>query len=390
MARADAGVALRTKCLLLLLCAAFLGPARGQTPEETLAKAELAEPLLLMGAAVQLDRAGKKDEAVFWFYAGQLRARYSPLLKGENSQLVVIFTMSGEGINAHAQKDVPRMAKTIDRVLDWDEKTFAAWAKAQKLDPSDVKLAADRARTREGLVALMAELRSKREHYEKLAREYKDPEEQRRAALEEEARQIRANFSTRTVERVVDGHRLRLPANYFSRMGLKEPDRAEVRDLVLALFLPEMEGFSTATPVDLGGLRNLMWVRVNDPNMNRNAFELFEAFVASQPKTEPLFGSDAFFFDAFNNPGKFRLPLYGYTNEHVLALDRPGRDRAYVSCVAPERNITRTNPQCRLFMRHAASGLRVSAAFSQDYGNDWQRIIDRIHALLDTWHVRQP
>jgi hypothetical protein len=41
-------------------------------------------------------------------------------------------------------------------------------------------------------------------------------------------------------------------------------------------------------------------------------------------------------------------------------------------------------------MRHAASGLRVSAAFSQDYGNDWQRIIDRIHALLDTWHVRQP
>jgi hypothetical protein len=41
-------------------------------------------------------------------------------------------------------------------------------------------------------------------------------------------------------------------------------------------------------------------------------------------------------------------------------------------------------------MRHARSGLRLSATFSQDYGNDWQRIVDQIHALLDTWHVNKP
>lgn len=343
-----------------------------------------------MGAAVRLDQAGKKDDAVFWFYAGQLRARYSPQLKGENSQLVMIFTMAGEAINAHAQKDILKMEKTVQRVLAWDEQTFAAWAKAQRFDPADPKLADDRAKSRAGLAALMVELKSKREHYEKQAREYKDPEQERRAALEEEARQVRANYSTRTVERVVAGQTLRLPANYFSRVGLKEADRAGLNDLVLALFLPGMEGFSPATPIELRGLRNLMWVRINDPNMHRNAFELFEAFVASRPQTVRVFGSEAFVFDGHKNPGNYRLPLYGYANEYVFTLDRPNRERAYLSCQAPEPNIHSPNPQCRLFMRHASSGLRVSAAFSQDYGDDWQRIIDRIHDLLDTWQVSKP
>src|SRR5262245_58927419 len=84
-------------------CAAFFGLVWSQTAEETLANAEVSEPLALMGAAIQLNRSGSKDESVFWFYAGQLRARYSPQLKGENSQLVLIFTAAGEAINAHAQ-----------------------------------------------------------------------------------------------------------------------------------------------------------------------------------------------------------------------------------------------------------------------------------------------
>ena len=375
---------------LAVFCATFLGPAWGQTPEETLAKAEVSEPLALMGAAVHLNRGGKKDEAVFWFYAGQLRARYSPQLKGENSQLVLIFTMAGEAINAHAQRDILQMEKTVRRVLEWDDKTFAAWAKAHRLDPSEAKLAAGRAKARAGLVAMMGELKSKREHYEKLAREYKDPEEQQRAQQQEYARQIRENFSTRTVERVVAGQTLRLPANYFSRTGLKEPGRTEVRDLALAVFLPGLEGFSVGTPLEFGNMRNLMWVRINDHNMHRDAAELFEAFIATQPRTMRIFGSEAFFFDVYNNPSKSRLPLYGDMNEYVFTLDRPGRERTYMSCRAPVSNIHNANPQCQLFMRHARSGLRLSAKFSQDYGNDWQRIIDQIHALLDTWHVNKP
>ena len=77
-------------------------------------------------------------------------------------------------------------------------------------------------------------------------------------------------------------------------------------------------------------------------------------------------------------------------NEYVFTLDRPGRERTYMSCAAPEFGIRTSDPQCQLFMRHARSGLRLSAKFSQDYGDDWQRIVDHLQALLDAWYVSRP
>ena len=347
-----------------------------QTPETTLAKAEIAEPLALMGAAIELDRSGKKDEAVFWFYAGQLRARYSPQLKGENSQLVQIFMMVSGPVNAHAQRDILQMEKTIQRVFEWDEKSFAAWAEAHRLTPENAQLTADRAKARDGLTAMMEELKSKREHYEKAAREYKDPEMEMRAQQQEYAKRIRENFSTRMVERVIAGQTLHMPANYFSRTGLQEQYRTEERHLTLSLFLPGLEGFSAGTPLEFGSMRNLVWMRINDPNVHRNAAELFEQFIATQPKMVWVFGSKAYFFDVRNNPGKSALPLHGYMNEYVFVQDRPGRARTYMSCQAPESNIQNPNSRCKLFMLHTKSTLRVNAEFSQDYGNDWQRIAD--------------
>src|SRR3954470_18155103 len=77
---------------------------------EVLADADRAEPLALMQAAARQLEFGVKDDAVLWFYAGQLRARYSPLLSGEASQQLTISTMTlGESINAHGMRDIVRM-----------------------------------------------------------------------------------------------------------------------------------------------------------------------------------------------------------------------------------------------------------------------------------------
>jgi hypothetical protein len=327
------------------------------------------------------------NEAVFWFYAGQLRARYSPKLKGENSQLVLIFAMMGEPINAHAQSDILGMEKTIERVLAWDTQTFDVWAAANAYDPSNEKLIADRAKVREGLVGMMEELKSKREQYEKIAREYKSPEEQQREAQQEYAKRIEKSFSTRLLERVVEGKMFRLPANYFTRLGLEEPGRNQLKDLTLTVFLPEFAGFTKNSPLELGGNKSVMWVRINDPNEVKNALQLFEAFIATKPPTVRVFGAEAYLFDVYKNPAKVPLPLYGYMNEYVFRHNGPKGELVYMSCQAPISNIHNPNPQCRLFMRHSASGLRVNATFSQVYGENWVQIVDRLYGFLDAWYV---
>ena len=85
----------------------------------------LKEPLLLFKPAWVLFEQGKKHEAVFWFYAAQLRTRYQLVFeKGDHGQLMSIMLMTmGEPINNHALQDIPRFLRTLDRVLEWDRDT---------------------------------------------------------------------------------------------------------------------------------------------------------------------------------------------------------------------------------------------------------------------------
>lgn len=356
----------------------------GAATAELLRAADRAEPLMLMLAATHLARAGKMDDAVFWFYAGQLRARYSLKLKGENSQLVQIFTMVGTPINMHAQRDIVGMGRTIDRVLAWDAQTVAAWAGAHGHDPADPTLAADRLRARQGLQGLMAELNGKRAHYEQLARDWKSPEQEQR----EYAERIQRRFSTQPLERVVAGKTFRVPANHVTRVGLDAAPREAVSSLALMFFLPDLAGYRKDDPLELSGNTGVMWVRLNDTSEPRRAVEMFEAFIAARPPTVRVFGADAHLFDGENNPGRLSLPLHGYRNEYVFHRDRPGGERVYMSCRAPVPHRHSPNPQCRLFMRHAASGLRFNAQFSQAHGDRWVTIVETLHARLDAWYVR--
>src|SRR5258706_400874 len=139
---------------LALLCLGWTAAARGQdssleerllskdpavsgpAAKSVLAGADRAKPLLLLLAANQLFQSGSRDDAVFWNFAGMVRAEYAP------------------------------------------------------------------------------------------------PDERA--------------YTTNTVERVIEGTTLRIPANYLTPFGLSAPAREAVTYVPLVMFFPSLEGYTPA------------------------------------------------------------------------------------------------------------------------------------------------
>jgi hypothetical protein len=78
--------------------------------------------------AGKLFAAGKKDAAVFWFYAGQLRYRVYLLVNkdklepsGDPAVFASLSEEIGRPLNEYAFGDIPQFTKTIDSVLAWDQ-----------------------------------------------------------------------------------------------------------------------------------------------------------------------------------------------------------------------------------------------------------------------------
>ena len=78
--------------------------------------------------AEKLFAAGKKDEAVFWYYAGQLRYRVYLLVNkdkldpsGDPALFASLSEEVGRPINEYAFGDIPQLAKTIAAVITWDQ-----------------------------------------------------------------------------------------------------------------------------------------------------------------------------------------------------------------------------------------------------------------------------
>jgi hypothetical protein len=76
--------------------------------------------------AAYLWKGGKKDEALFWFYAGQLRYRFhlkaNPDLdkSGDPALFASLQEMLGKPINMYAGSDAENWVRKIDDVLAWD------------------------------------------------------------------------------------------------------------------------------------------------------------------------------------------------------------------------------------------------------------------------------
>jgi hypothetical protein len=124
------------RSLLVLFAFAGVAPAATpaddpmkKTPEQLMRGIENEHPSTCYILASKLFETGKKDDAVFWFYVGQLRFRFhvsaNPNLdpSGEPALLASLNEVIGRPINEYAFGDLKALADTFARVLAWDQKT---------------------------------------------------------------------------------------------------------------------------------------------------------------------------------------------------------------------------------------------------------------------------
>jgi hypothetical protein len=86
---------------------------------------DFTPPVLYALSRVLFDN-GRKDEAMFWFYAGQLRARFDANRCADISAreaAAVLNREYGPSINRYAFKDIAKLEGLIPRVVEWDRKT---------------------------------------------------------------------------------------------------------------------------------------------------------------------------------------------------------------------------------------------------------------------------
>jgi hypothetical protein len=118
--------------LALLLGAAATGASAkdfsDKSTKEMIAVIAKEHPSSYYMLAMRLFKEGQKDEAVFWFYTGQIRYRARlkthPNLKpdGEPALFGSLSEVVGRPLNEYAFGDIPKLATIIDRALDWDAK----------------------------------------------------------------------------------------------------------------------------------------------------------------------------------------------------------------------------------------------------------------------------
>ena len=84
------------------------------------------EPPVFYALAQAMFQNGKKDEAAFWFYAGQLRGRFDANRCADISarQAVTVLNQTyGTPINQYTFQDIPKLEALVLKVIAWDKST---------------------------------------------------------------------------------------------------------------------------------------------------------------------------------------------------------------------------------------------------------------------------
>jgi hypothetical protein len=79
-------------------------------------------PTVLYLLSKELYQQGNKDEATFWFYVAQLRARYDANLCMDKSAAHVILEFYynyGQDINKYAFQDIDKLEQTVTKAVDF-------------------------------------------------------------------------------------------------------------------------------------------------------------------------------------------------------------------------------------------------------------------------------
>lgn len=98
--------------------------------ERVRATPERFQPPVFYVLSQVLFKAGQREEAAFWFYAGQLRARFDANRCTDTTarQAVDVMNQSyGGPINRYLFQDLSKAQELISKVVDWDRKTPYAY-----------------------------------------------------------------------------------------------------------------------------------------------------------------------------------------------------------------------------------------------------------------------
>ncbi|WP_255576287.1 hypothetical protein [Comamonas sp. Y33R10-2] len=91
---------------------------------------ERFQPPVLYVMSQLLFKAGQKDEAAFWFYAGQLRARFDANRCADPTARPAVDVMNqnfGGPINRYLFQDLDNAQALIAKVVEWDRRTPYAY-----------------------------------------------------------------------------------------------------------------------------------------------------------------------------------------------------------------------------------------------------------------------
>jgi hypothetical protein len=92
------------------------------TVDSILKNPNFYNPPVIYALSRELFRQDKKDDAIYWFYLAQLRARYDANLCMDNSAKQAVTALNGEygpDINKYAFQDIDKLEKTITKVVDF-------------------------------------------------------------------------------------------------------------------------------------------------------------------------------------------------------------------------------------------------------------------------------
>lgn len=93
-----------------------------QTVETILKNPNFYNPPVIYALSRELFNQDKKDDAMYWFYVAQLRARYDANLCMDNSAKQAVSILNGEygtEINKYAFQDIDKLEKIVTEVVDF-------------------------------------------------------------------------------------------------------------------------------------------------------------------------------------------------------------------------------------------------------------------------------
>ncbi len=96
--------------------------SKKQTIDSILNSPNYYNPTVIYALSKELFNQNKKDNAMYWFYVAQLRARYDANLcmdKSAKQAVSVLNNEYGSEINKYAFQDINKLEKTVNKVIQF-------------------------------------------------------------------------------------------------------------------------------------------------------------------------------------------------------------------------------------------------------------------------------